>query len=324
MLRSIVFVVLVVGLRPAIGQESPTERLKIEPVAVGPFAARIVWPLSGTEKPDLPAWHTFGPRQIASQGYRYDFNRALDIQCPTGTPIHSLADGEVRIAGKHPSYADQVVQIKHYRPSSGDKCGDAGCWYTTFRHLSEVSVKVGDAVKAGDVVGRSGANETGFEYCKFDIRDGDLFQRFAIHPLCVLPYADSGAPKITIDSVDASKAATTVAVTATCPGDEPDLVRVDVAVFDGAKELGRRSYDLNEWNRAFTPEKDGAKILDQQLVHHVNAEPGRFRAGQALYELTLVFDDLPVVADKRRLIVRAKAIDALGNASAEVERKASR
>ena len=288
---------------------------KVEPVTIGPFADGIVWPVSGSTKPDAPYTSTFGPRQLSIDGYRHDFNRGIELVCTEGTPIHAVADGEVRIAGKNDSYQRPLVQLRHKKADSKQY------YYTNYMNMGETSVSVGQMVSKGDVLGKSGRSPRNFELFRFEVRDGGSPQRFCIHPLGMLPYVDSGPPKIMVDSVAVVRDNMTVAVTTTVPGDEMDLLRVDVVMLDAGQEVAKRSYDLNEWNRAFTPAKDGTKILDQQLVNHVSAEPGRFQRGQSNYELTLVFDDFPVVKNKAKLVIQATATDARGNVSQPAERK---
>lgn len=296
----------------ASAQEPPP---KVESVSIGPFAEGIVWPIGGGTKPDAPFTSTFGPRQLSIEGYRHDFNRGIELSCPEGTPIHAVADGEVRIAGNHDAYQRPLVQLRHQKADSKEY------YYTNYMNMGDVSVTVGRMVSKGDVLGKSGRSPRNFELFRFEVRDGGSPQRFCIHPLGMLPYADTGPPKITIDSVAVVRDHTAVAVTTTVPGDEMDFLRVDVVMLNAGKEVAKRSYDLNEWNRAFTPAKEGAKILDQQLVNHVSAEPGRFQRGQSHYELTLVFDDFPVVKNKAQLVIQATATDARGNVSQPAERK---
>lgn len=66
----------------------------------------------------------------------------IEIALPSGSAIKSVADGIVTYAGD--IGGDQVVFIKH------------GKYFTSYSHLSNISVSVGQEVKAGSVLGRSG------------------------------------------------------------------------------------------------------------------------------------------------------------------------
>ncbi len=70
---------------------------------------------------------------------------AFDIAAPTGTPVAAAADGVVVMADTLHLSGNAVV-IDH------------GMWlYTSYYHLHEISVSVGDTVKAGDIVGTVGS-----------------------------------------------------------------------------------------------------------------------------------------------------------------------
>ena len=66
----------------------------------------------------------------------------IEIALPSGSSIKSVADGIVTYAGD--IGGDQVVFIKH------------GKYFTSYSHLSNITVSVGQEVKAGSVLGRSG------------------------------------------------------------------------------------------------------------------------------------------------------------------------
>ena len=66
----------------------------------------------------------------------------IEIALPSGSAIKSVADGIVTYAGD--IGGDQVVFVKH------------GKYFTSYSHLSNISVSVGQEVKAGSVLGRSG------------------------------------------------------------------------------------------------------------------------------------------------------------------------
>ncbi len=74
-----------------------------------------------------------------------DYHRGIDIACPTGTPVYAGADGKVEISGWNGSYGYYVV-ISH------------GSGYTTlYAHNSSLLVKVGQTVKRGQQIAKSGS-----------------------------------------------------------------------------------------------------------------------------------------------------------------------
>lgn len=100
----------------------------------------------------------FGPRvhPLLNVRKRHD---GLDYVAATGDPIHAAASGEVAFAG-HQGRFGIAIEIRH----------DAG-WATYYAHLTRPSVRAGDCVKAGDVIGASG--NTGFStgpHLHFEIR----------------------------------------------------------------------------------------------------------------------------------------------------------
>ncbi len=172
---------------------------------LGEFDANPVWPLCGriTEHPpaqwvetdgcpperwgnpnytDTPISSTYGPRQLVSEGYRYDFHRGIDIATPLGTPVYAFADGTVKKAGPDPSYTDPLVQLRHDRP------GDDS-YHTNHLHMSDWTVAINDIVTKGDLIGYSGESASGFEHVHFEIRDAppqdptSNWSRDAVHPL---------------------------------------------------------------------------------------------------------------------------------------------
>ncbi len=156
---------------------------------------------------DMPLSSTFGPRQKASENYRYDYHRGIDIPTEMGTPIFAIADGIVKIAGNHSAYSDALVQLRHYRPGHSS-CYKIGCYYSNYTHLQSWTVSANQSVSKGDLIGYTGKSVSGFAHLHFEIRNSPSFdyysvwQRDAIHPLHVLPYKHSSVPTITFDSVD--------------------------------------------------------------------------------------------------------------------------
>jgi murein DD-endopeptidase MepM/ murein hydrolase activator NlpD len=102
-------------------------------------------------------------------GYRKDpfkhrtgFHSGIDIDANYGQPIVATADGKVIKASWQSSYGKTVV-IKH-------KNG----YESLFGHLSKITVKEGDEVKVGDVIGKAGSTgrSTGTHLHYEVIKDG--------------------------------------------------------------------------------------------------------------------------------------------------------
>jgi murein DD-endopeptidase MepM/ murein hydrolase activator NlpD len=76
---------------------------------------------------------------------------ALDFGVPVGTEIHATLDGKVALAGWDNTGYGNLVVIEN------------GPYRVLFAHQSRIQVKVGDTVKAGQVIGLSGntGNSTG-------------------------------------------------------------------------------------------------------------------------------------------------------------------
>jgi len=147
---------------------------------------QFVWPVSGSDSVDLPQSSPFGPRQMASESFRYDYHRGVDIPISAGTELYAIADGVVRRAGLDvPGYSDGMVQITHTLSERSV--------YSTYLHLSAVNVTQGDTVSRGDVVGLSGASVSGFEHLHFEIRDGGYTQMYNVNPWGFLPFVDTAS-----------------------------------------------------------------------------------------------------------------------------------
>jgi murein DD-endopeptidase MepM/ murein hydrolase activator NlpD len=113
--------------------------------------------------------------------FRFDWHRGVDIPTPFGSKLYSIDDGTVRLAGNYSQYTDTVVQIKHTGFSSLPV-------YSTYLHLSAVSVKEGDVVQKGQLIGFSGKPVSEFEHLHFELREGGVSQINCINPWKYLPY----------------------------------------------------------------------------------------------------------------------------------------
>ena len=120
------------------------------------------------------------PHPISSEfGYRefrgvYGFHYGLDLAVWTGTKVRATKEGLVMAAGWRPGYG-LTVEIAH----------EAG-YSTLYGHNSRLLVKVGDRVRAGDVIALSGSsgNSTG-PHLHYEIRLYDT-------PVDPLRYIDEG------------------------------------------------------------------------------------------------------------------------------------
>lgn len=123
----------------------------------------------------------FGPRQRPNA--RASANHmGLDYAVPEGTSVAAAADGEVIFAGRRGNYGNRV-EIRHADGSE-----------SSYSHLADFGVKVGDRVSSGQSVARSGStgNVTG-PHLHFEIRRDGAF----VDPRSVLSgeAASSAAPR---------------------------------------------------------------------------------------------------------------------------------
>jgi murein DD-endopeptidase MepM/ murein hydrolase activator NlpD len=103
------------------------------------FPAKFVWPATG------PISGVFGSQSILNGEGRAP-HLGLDIAGPVGTPILSVADGTVTVAYDEMFLTGKTVVIDHgYGLNS------------SYLHMSELAVKVGDVVKQGQEIGKIGA-----------------------------------------------------------------------------------------------------------------------------------------------------------------------
>lgn len=99
------------------------------------FTGRFQWPLPGK------IIGRFGPVAPGK------INNGINIAAPAGTPIHATANGVVAYAGDQIAVYGGLILIDH---GSG--------WVSAYGHAGKISVQRGQAVKAGDVIGLSGAS----------------------------------------------------------------------------------------------------------------------------------------------------------------------
>lgn len=109
--------------------------------AAGAPASNFVAPVS------VAPSSKFGPRIAPTKGAT-SYHTGIDYPVPVGTPVNAAADGTVILAGVKGGYGN-AVEVKH---SDGS--------YTLYGHLSSIDVKVGDQVKGGQPIAKSGQTGT--------------------------------------------------------------------------------------------------------------------------------------------------------------------
>jgi murein DD-endopeptidase MepM/ murein hydrolase activator NlpD len=132
------------------GAETPPLPATQAPGTVTNWLGKLIWPVPGrhtiTQKFGCTGW--YGEPRWGSCAHYHD---GLDIGARTGVPVVAAAAGTVIYAGWRKRGTDGaaggiVVWISH-----------GGTLYTTYNHLSAVSVKIGQRVSAGQRVGSVGA-----------------------------------------------------------------------------------------------------------------------------------------------------------------------
>jgi murein DD-endopeptidase MepM/ murein hydrolase activator NlpD len=110
------------------------------------------WPLNGK------VVASFGAR---SNGLK---NEGITIEVPEDTPIKGAEDGEVIYAGNGLKGYGNLILVRH-----------ANDYVSVYAHANEISVKRGDQIKRGDVIGSSGqTGNVSTPQLYFEIRKGTM------------------------------------------------------------------------------------------------------------------------------------------------------
>lgn len=136
----IALAVPVTAAQLAFAQTQPPATAPANKAALAPAAQpTIVRPV------DAPISAPFGPRIHPPLPGDPKMHEGIDFDAPLGTPVKAHANGTVSFAGFRYGYG-QTVEI--------DNGGDVT---TRYAHLADVSVKAGDSVTAGQVIGSVGS-----------------------------------------------------------------------------------------------------------------------------------------------------------------------
>jgi hypothetical protein len=85
---------------------------------------------------------------------------AVDIKTPEGTPIRAIANGSVVKAAEKSSGFGYHIVIQHNNVPESLSGSKKGTLYSSYSHMSELDVEVGDVVDKGDWIGKSGSTGT--------------------------------------------------------------------------------------------------------------------------------------------------------------------
>ncbi len=102
------------------------------------FLAGFDWPLKGRIS------GIFGSQRVLNGQPRSPHN-GVDIAAPTGTPIHAPARGVVRLVHPDMFYTGKSIMLDHGHGLT-----------SVYVHMSAISVKEGQRVAKGDVIGKVG------------------------------------------------------------------------------------------------------------------------------------------------------------------------
>jgi hypothetical protein len=149
--------------------------------------ANAQWPISRDQEPNSDlSYAQYGPRSLPSG---YDFHAGIDLPSPEGTPVYPVLPGE-------------VVQTDHWT-GSGSGAGNAvtvkhsDTLATSYLHLHNISVSVGDWVNSGDMVGTVGRTGASYNHLHLGYfvnlpNPNSRDERYSRNPLEILPTDEPG------------------------------------------------------------------------------------------------------------------------------------
>ncbi|MDD2192070.1 MAG: peptidoglycan DD-metalloendopeptidase family protein [Bacteroidales bacterium] len=126
-----------------------TNKVKMPSFNFGEFPDEFTIKLIDERKDQ--SFHFPCDKGVKSSPYGWRWERphgGIDFALSVGEPIYSVFDGVVRVAQVNGGYGNMIL-VRHYNNLE-----------TLYAHLSKMIVKVGQEVKAGDIIGYSG--NTGF------------------------------------------------------------------------------------------------------------------------------------------------------------------
>ena len=171
MIPVMVIIIAVAAVGAAMGEvEEAAAIASITPVPVATgdavFAGSMYWPVPGNYYITSNAAYRINPITGVPETHG-----AMDIGCPTGTPVHAAMEGTVIVSEFNASAGNYII-LQH----------ENGL-YTTYMHNSELLVSVGEKVSAAQVIAYSGStgNSTG-PHCHFQVNQGTYDHSTRIDP----------------------------------------------------------------------------------------------------------------------------------------------
>jgi murein DD-endopeptidase MepM/ murein hydrolase activator NlpD len=143
-------------------KRAPEPKGESKDAATDTTAARFRWPVPGAE-----VISTFGQQTDGSR------NEGIKLAVPLGTDIRAAGAGRVHYAGDGLKGYGNLILIRH--PNG---------WVSTYAHAAKMLVKVGEEVKGGQVIAKSGqSGPVEVPQLGFELRKGSV----PVNPLDQLP-----------------------------------------------------------------------------------------------------------------------------------------
>lgn len=145
------------------------------------------WPISHDREPNSDlSYAQYGPRSLPSG---YDFHAGIDLPAPQGTPVFPVLPGEVVQTNPWSgsgSGAGNAVTVKH-----------SDTLATSYLHLDQIRVDVGDWVNSDDIVGTVGRTGASYNHLHLGYfvnlpNPNGRDERYSKNPLEILPHEEPG------------------------------------------------------------------------------------------------------------------------------------
>lgn len=248
----------------------------------------------------------FGPRLMASEGYRYDFHRGIDIPGERGDDVYAIADGEIfrTYLEGNPDYVrgGTVVAIRHTFDVPFTFHGKGYTkWYSFYMHLDSIKVDMAKPggpyakIKKGETIGYIGQTGlTEFDHLHLETRIGTM---------CSRKYQRENPDKACAKFFGPEPTDPHVNPLHFLSYPDPDSYKVEVLQTDPLKILvsaHRDELDLNEIKVGYQGEVQSINFDERVGIHPFNIDipktngilikPGKFSARSNSYKITFTFD----------------------------------